>query len=179
MTLSEIAPGGRFVVRRVGIPGETGRRLADMGFTEGIAGEMIRGALMRGPVQVRIRGYDLVIRRCEAACVEVERLGSGDPVPGPAAAGMAAAGMASAAERPGRDRDRSPAGEPAPTAPGRRGPFGTGWRLFGRRMAGMFAAHGCCGDAPGRMRGPRRHGGEQGGFRQRGAGHRGSQGGDA
>ncbi len=72
MTLSDLAPGGRFVVTRIKVAGEIGRRLADMGFTEGSAGELIRGALMRGPVQVRLGGYDLLIRRGEAACIEVK-----------------------------------------------------------------------------------------------------------
>jgi ferrous iron transport protein A len=72
MILSDVAPGGRFVVTRIKVAGEIGRRLADMGFTEGSAGELIRGALMRGPIQVRLGGYDLLIRRGEAACIEVE-----------------------------------------------------------------------------------------------------------
>jgi Fe2+ transport system protein FeoA len=72
MKLSELAPGARFTVARVGVAGETGRRLADMGFTEGSTGEMIRGALLRGPLQIRLGGYDLLIRRGEASCIEVE-----------------------------------------------------------------------------------------------------------
>jgi ferrous iron transport protein A len=71
MTLSEIAPGVRFTVAKVKVAGEMGRRLADMGFTEGSAGEMVRDALLRGPMQVRLSGYDLLIRRSEAACIEV------------------------------------------------------------------------------------------------------------
>jgi ferrous iron transport protein A len=72
MTLSELVPGARFTVTKVRVAGEIGRRLADMGFTEGSAGEMIRGALMRGPLQIRLGRYDLLIRRSEAACIEVE-----------------------------------------------------------------------------------------------------------
>jgi len=71
MFLSDVAPGMRFVVTRVRVAGEIGRRLADMGFTEGSRGEMIRGALMRGPMQVRLNDYDLLIRRMEAASIEV------------------------------------------------------------------------------------------------------------
>jgi ferrous iron transport protein A len=71
MTLSEVAPGARFTVAKVNVAGEMGRRLADMGFTEGSAGEMIRDALLRGPMQIRLSGYDLLIRRSEAACIEV------------------------------------------------------------------------------------------------------------
>lgn len=120
MTLSDIAPGSGFTVSRVKISGETGKRLADMGFTEGAGGFMVRGAFMRGPLQVRIRGYDLLMRRGEAACIEVEEA--------PAAA------AATAPNRP-------VAGEPKPVR-SRRGPGG-GLRRF-------FAADDCCGGGSGR-----------------------------
>ncbi|MGB4571189.1 MAG: FeoA family protein [Rectinemataceae bacterium] len=120
MTLSDIAPGSGFTVSRVKISGETGKRLADMGFTEGAGGFMVRGAFMRGPLQVRIRGYDLLMRRGEAACLEVEE-----------------APAATAATAP----NRPVAGEPKPVRP-RRGPGG-GLRRF-------FAADDCCGGGSGR-----------------------------
>ena len=72
MRLSELSPGAPFVVSRVLIGGEIGKRLADMGFTDGATGLLVRGAFMRGPIQVRIRGYDLLIRRGEARLIEVE-----------------------------------------------------------------------------------------------------------
>ena len=53
------------------IGGEIGKRLAEMGFTQGATGHFIRGAFLRGPLQIRIRGYDLLIRRCEAKLIEV------------------------------------------------------------------------------------------------------------
>lgn len=71
MQLSEMRPGMAFTVGRVLIGGEIGKRLADMGFTEGATGHYVRGAFLRGPLQVRIRGYDLLIRRCEAKLIEV------------------------------------------------------------------------------------------------------------
>jgi ferrous iron transport protein A len=45
-----------------------------MGFTAGAEGAVIRRGFMRGPMQVRIRGYDILIRRFEAAGIEVETL---------------------------------------------------------------------------------------------------------
>lgn len=74
MLLSELEPGDAFSVQRVLMGGEIGKRLADMGFTEGAEGSLIRGAFMRGPLQVNIRGYDLLIRRGEGKLIEVERL---------------------------------------------------------------------------------------------------------
>ncbi len=69
--LSDMRPGMAFTVSKVLIGGEIGKRLADMGFTEGATGHYVRGAFLRGPLQVRIRGYDLLIRRCEAKLIEV------------------------------------------------------------------------------------------------------------
>jgi len=71
MRLSELRPGSAFVVSRVLMGGEIGKRLADMGFTDGAEGLLVRGAFMRGPIQVQIRGYDLLIRRGEARLIDV------------------------------------------------------------------------------------------------------------
>ncbi len=75
MFLSDAPPGASFRVIRVLLGKEVGKRLADMGFTEGAEGAVIRSGFMRGPLQVRLRGYDVLIRRCEAAGVEVEPIG--------------------------------------------------------------------------------------------------------
>lgn len=75
MYLSDAPNGASFRVIRVLIGKEVGKRLADMGFTEGAEGAVVRGGLFRGPLQVRIRGYDVLIRRSEAAGIEVEPVG--------------------------------------------------------------------------------------------------------
>ncbi|WP_304240705.1 FeoA family protein [Gracilinema caldarium] len=75
MFLSDAPNGASFKVIRVLIGKEVGKRLADMGFTEGAEGAVVRGGLFRGPLQVRIRGYDVLIRRSEAAGIEVEPVG--------------------------------------------------------------------------------------------------------
>jgi len=77
MQLSELRPGATFRVEKVLVGGEIGKRLADMGFTEGAEGELVRGAFLRGPVQIRIRGYDLLVRRSEARLIEIEATGGG------------------------------------------------------------------------------------------------------
>lgn len=73
MRLSDLNPGTSFIVVRVMIGGQIGKRLADMGFTEGAEGLIVRGAFMRGPLQIQIRGYDILIRRCEAHLIEVKQ----------------------------------------------------------------------------------------------------------
>jgi ferrous iron transport protein A len=73
--LSNVPKGASFRVIRVTLGKEVGRRLADMGFTEGTEGAVIRVGFFRGPLQIRIRGYDILIRRFEAAGIEVEPVG--------------------------------------------------------------------------------------------------------
>ena len=75
MFISDAPNGASFKVVRVILGKEVGKRLADMGFTEGAEGAVVRGGYLRGPLQVRIRGYDILIRRCEAAGIEVEPVG--------------------------------------------------------------------------------------------------------
>ncbi|MDP2791152.1 MAG: FeoA family protein [Rectinemataceae bacterium] len=89
MRLSDLIPGTPFVVTRVLVGGEIGKRLADMGFTDGAGGLLVRGAFMRGPIQVRIRDYDLLIRRGEAKLIEVA-MESGANLDGHAGSGGAA-----------------------------------------------------------------------------------------
>lgn len=83
MFLSDAPVGASFKVLQVTLAREVGKRLADMGFTEGAEGLVVRGGLMGGPLQVQIRGYDILIRCCEAAGIEIEPLGLW-PVSGPA-----------------------------------------------------------------------------------------------
>jgi ferrous iron transport protein A len=75
MFLSDTPRGASFTVVRVLLGKEVGKRLADMGFTAGTEGAVVRAGFFRGPLQVRIRGYDILIRRYEAAGIEVEPVG--------------------------------------------------------------------------------------------------------
>lgn len=70
--LSMLLPHDHFVIHSIKVGQEVGRRLADMGFTEGTPGVVVRRGAMGGPMQVRLRGYDLLIRKDEAAEVEVD-----------------------------------------------------------------------------------------------------------
>ncbi|MDR0706871.1 MAG: ferrous iron transport protein A [Treponema sp.] len=75
MVLSEAPKGASFTVSTVTLGKEVGKRLADMGFTAGAEGAVVRVGFFRGPLQIRIRGYDILIRRFEAAGIEVEPVG--------------------------------------------------------------------------------------------------------
>jgi Fe2+ transport system protein FeoA len=75
MILSDAPSGASFSVKRVNLDKEVGKRLADMGFTEGAQGAVVRHSFFRGPMQVRILSYDILIRRYEAAGIEVDPIG--------------------------------------------------------------------------------------------------------
>lgn len=75
MLLSSLRSRDRFVINAVRVGREVGRRLADMGFAEGTEGVVIRRGGFGGPIQVRIFDYDLLLRREEAARVEVSLTG--------------------------------------------------------------------------------------------------------
>lgn len=72
MFLSDAPVGASFKVVQVLLAREVGKRLADMGFTEGAEGLVVRAGFMHGPLQVQIRGYDILIRCCEAAGIEIQ-----------------------------------------------------------------------------------------------------------
>ncbi len=112
MFLCDAPNGASFKVIKVILGKEVGKRLADMGFTEGADGAVVRSGFLRGPLQVRIRGYDILIRRCEAAGIEVEAVGDWSAVVdatrffGFGPAGGAARGAGRGAGREGRGHGR-------------------------------------------------------------------------
>lgn len=50
------------------------RRLFDMGVTPGAELIMRKKAPFGDPIEITLRGYELTLRKTEAACVEVEVL---------------------------------------------------------------------------------------------------------
>lgn len=74
MRLSELPAGGSFEVERVLLAREVGKRLADMGFTAGRRGLVVRRQFFGGPLQVEILGGSVLIRRAEAEGIEVGAL---------------------------------------------------------------------------------------------------------
>lgn len=75
MRITDAPNGASFKVVRVLLDKEVGKRLADMGFTEGAEGAVVRGGFFHGPLQVRIMGYDVLLRRSEATGIEVDPVG--------------------------------------------------------------------------------------------------------
>ena len=70
--LNELRPGEKGKVIRVGGRGGIHRRLLDMGLVSGSEVEMERVAPLGDPIEVRIRGCHLALRKEEAANVQVE-----------------------------------------------------------------------------------------------------------
>jgi ferrous iron transport protein A len=77
MTLAEV-PAGQ-AVRVVTIMGETdiAKRLMEMGVVPGVAVKVVKSAPFGDPIQLRLLGYDLAVRRTEANIVEVEAVSDG------------------------------------------------------------------------------------------------------
>ena len=71
-TLSELAAGDRGRVSRVGGDADAARRLMEMGLMRGTTVEVIRRAPLGDPLEVRVRGFMLTLRRTEAEHIEVE-----------------------------------------------------------------------------------------------------------
>ncbi len=71
-TLAQLSPGDRGKVTRVAGDPEAARRLMEMGLMRGTAIEVVRVAPLGDPLEVRVRGFMLTLRRAEAEHIEVE-----------------------------------------------------------------------------------------------------------
>lgn len=86
-TLREMEPREKGIIIRVSGGRSLRRRLLDMGVVVGAEVEMQRIAPLGDPVEIRIKGYDLALRRGEAENIQVEltqgmlsRAGAGETV---------------------------------------------------------------------------------------------------
>ncbi len=71
-SLSEFTPGEKGVVCTVKGEGLMKRRLFDMGITPGADVLMRKAAPLGDPIEVTLRGYELSLRKSEAALVLME-----------------------------------------------------------------------------------------------------------
>ncbi len=74
VTLTDLEPGERGRVVKVAPSGDTSRRVAEMGLTVGVVVEVERIAPLGDPIDVKVKGYHLGLRREEARRVVVERV---------------------------------------------------------------------------------------------------------
>ena len=73
-TLAGFTVGQRGKIVGFDLPGEQRQRLLEMGMTTGCEFEVIRFAPLGDPIDVKVRGYHLSIRKHEAAGVRAVRI---------------------------------------------------------------------------------------------------------
>lgn len=71
-TLDAFVVGEKGLVKAVAGEGKIKRRLFDMGITPGAEIFMRKKAPLGDPIEVTVRGYELTLRKTEAACVSME-----------------------------------------------------------------------------------------------------------
>jgi ferrous iron transport protein A len=70
--LSALHAGQKAVVVEIKLPPEDRGRLQELGLVSGTPLELVRFALLDDPMEIRVRGYHLTLRRQEAEQVYVE-----------------------------------------------------------------------------------------------------------
>jgi ferrous iron transport protein A len=70
--LSELDPGESGIVREMSGDPDAVRRLMDLGVIRGTTVDMVRRAPLGDPLEVRVRGFMLTLRRSEAEHITVE-----------------------------------------------------------------------------------------------------------
>ncbi len=72
--LSALKIGEKARVQSFDLPPEYRQRLLEMGLTVGVEFEVVRFAPMGDPIDIKVRGYHLSLRKKEASGVRIERL---------------------------------------------------------------------------------------------------------
>lgn len=71
-TLKNVKIGGSCKVVRVHGEGALKRRIMDMGITKGVDIYVRKAAPLGDPLEIKVRGYELSIRKSDADLIEVE-----------------------------------------------------------------------------------------------------------
>ncbi len=74
MKLSELPAGASAIIREFPKSGSAFLRLREMGLIAGTQVTLIRTAPLGDPLEIKLRGYHLTLRKSEAEHVVVERL---------------------------------------------------------------------------------------------------------
>ena len=72
MNLSEIYTGKKAIIVKLSGRGAFKRRLSEMGFTRGTIVEVVKNAPLRDPIEYKVLGYNISLRRAEAEMIEIE-----------------------------------------------------------------------------------------------------------
>ena len=71
-TLKDVKIGETAVVAKLNGEGATKRRIMDMGITEGVSIYVRKVAPLGDPIEVTVRGYELSLRKEDAAMIDVK-----------------------------------------------------------------------------------------------------------
>lgn len=71
-TLDQLGPGEAGVVTKVQGSGAVKRRIVDMGLVAGTAVQVQKFAPLGDPMEVKVKNFNLSLRKTEAALIEVE-----------------------------------------------------------------------------------------------------------
>ena len=71
MTLSNVEIGQSAVVTKLHENGVIKRRIMDMGITKGIEVTVTKVAPLGDPIELKVRGYELTLRKADADLIEV------------------------------------------------------------------------------------------------------------
>jgi Fe2+ transport system protein FeoA len=71
-TLDQLLPGQAAVIRQIGGRSFFRRRMMDMGLSDGVEIEMIGAAPLGDPIEYRVNGYTVTLRRAEARVIVVD-----------------------------------------------------------------------------------------------------------
>ena len=70
--LTSLLVGHKAVVTSIDVPAESRGRILEMGLLVGTPVELIRFAPMGDPVEIKVRGYHLSLRKNEAQLIQVK-----------------------------------------------------------------------------------------------------------
>ena len=70
--LTSVPLGSRATVAEIKLPPETRPRLMEMGLLVGTSVELVRFAPLGDPVEIKVRGYNLTLRKQEAEQIWVQ-----------------------------------------------------------------------------------------------------------
>lgn len=73
LTLAALAAGEQAVVAEIRVPAEHRGRLLEMGLLVGTRIQLVRFAPLGDPVEIKVRGYNLTLRKHEAEQIWVRR----------------------------------------------------------------------------------------------------------
>lgn len=70
-TLNQLKPGESGIVSKVNGRGPVKRRIIDMGMVSGTSLQVVKFAPLGDPIEIKLKGFNLSLRKNEAALIEI------------------------------------------------------------------------------------------------------------